>query len=225
MGDRRKRGVLVCFVGIDGAGKSTLARLLMEAASQRGIACSYVWAGFDSSFMIFKPLMALMTRSVFRGPRYMQESKTKGRVLKSARLSALYQYLALADYTFQAALRIELPLRMGRNVVCDRYIYDLVASIGLLLDYADDTTVTVLDRVLRFLPKPDTVFLIDVPEAVAYGRKDDIVSLDSLSGRRRIYLRLAEQHSMIILDGTRDTHALQESLVAIALPGMAGRAE
>lgn len=214
--------IFVCLVGIDGAGKSTLAKALVTTLEEQGMRCKYVWGGFTSSFTIFKPFIAVMRQTVFRGDRHMEESETKGRVLKSPLLSTVYQYLALLDYIFQGFLRIRVPLRLGTSVICDRYIYDLTTSIGVLLDYPLDRTLGLLDRCLRFLPDPDLVFLIDLPEAIAYERKDDTMSLNSLSVRRGTYLEMAKQLRMTLLDGCRDPEALKEFVAVEVLQHMVG---
>ncbi|NIN66754.1 MAG: hypothetical protein GTO63_19105 [Anaerolineae bacterium] len=216
------KGHLVCFVGIDGAGKSTLARALTAIVEQQGIECDHVWGGFSSSFIIFKPLIGALKASLFSGNDHMEVSKTKGRVLKSSRLSALYQYLALTDYTIRAVFKIKLPLLFGRQVICDRYVYDVITSVGVVLDYPMDKTLALLRRCLAFLPKPDLVFLVDLPETVAYRRKDDIVSPEFLSIRREIYLQMARQEGMTILDGNCDVGELEQLVVTKALPLMMG---
>lgn len=218
------KGVLVCFVGIDGAGKSTLARALMSTIEKRGVECRYVWGGFTSSFVVFRPLIGPLKRIVFRGNAHMQESGTKGTVLKNSRLSSLYQYLALTDYVVQALFRITLPLAFGRTVICDRYIYDLVTSIGVILDYPVDKTLALLHRSLAFVPRPDLTFLVDLPETLAFERKDDIVSLDFLSVRRNIYLEMAWQEGMTILDGSRDKDELEQLVATTVLPLITGEA-
>lgn len=219
---KNPKPTLVCIVGLDGAGKSTLAKALVTTMEEQSMRSKYLWGGFTSSFAIFKPLIWVMKGSVFRGNRYMERSSTKGTVLKSSLLSTIYQSLALVDYIFQGFVRIRLPLAVGTNVICDRYIYDLTTSIGVLLDYPLDRTMALLDRCLRFLPEPDLVFLIDVPEAVAYQRKDDITSLNSLSVRRGTYLEMAKQHRMAVLDGCRDPEELAEIVAAEVLQHMVG---
>ena len=216
------KGRLVCFVGIDGAGKSTLAKGLTTIVQQQGVGCKCVWGGFTSSFVVFKPLIGILKASVLSGNSHMEESRTKGRVLKDSRLSTLYQYLALTDYVIQALFRIRLPLAHGRNVVCDRYIYDLITSIGVILDYPMQKTLALLHRCLVFLPKPDLVFLLDLPEKLAYERKDDTVSLDFLSVRRNMYLQMARQEGMTILDGSRDKEELAQLVAGTVLPLVTG---
>jgi dTMP kinase len=197
-----RKGVLVCFVGIDGSGKTTLANSLVANCKEHGITCRYLWGGFNSSFTIFKPFMAVAKRTVFHGNRFMEESRTKGRAVRSRLLSTTYQYLMLADYVIQAFFKIRVPLAFGRNVVCDRYIYDLVASIAVLLAYPGHRTQTLLDRLAAVVPRPDLVFLVDVPEELARERKDDTIAPDSLPLRRKAYLQMAHRHKMMILDGT-----------------------
>ena len=203
-------GLLVCFTGIDGSGKSTLARALATIMEQRGTRCSYVWGGFNDSFTIFRPVVAAAKGSLFRKGRFMEKSRTKGMVVKNSVLSTIYQYLMLTDYTLQSSVRVRLPLTLGRNVICDRYIYDLIVAVGVLLDYPVERTMALLDRCLALLPNPDLVFLVDLPEQLAFQRKDDIVSPDFLSVRRDLYLQMAQQHGMTILDGSSDPGELAQ---------------
>ena len=216
------KGILVCFVGIDGSGKTTLANSLIASCEQHGVRCRYLWGGFNSSFTIFKPFMAVAKGTVFRGNRFMEESRTKGRVVRSTLLSTIYQYLMLVDYVFQAFFKIRVPLAFGRNVICDRYIYDLIASIAVILAYPGSRTHSLLDRSLAVVPKPDLVFLVDVPEELARKRKDDTIALDSLPLRREIYLQMARQHGMTILDGTSDPDELSRLATSKVLQYVAG---
>ena len=212
----------MCFVGIDGSGKSTLAGSLTTIIEQRGVKCRYVWMGFNDSFTIFRPVVAAAKGSVFRGSRHMEESRTKGMVVKSPVLSTIYQYLVLTDYIFQSSITVGLPLALGRNVICDRYIYDLIVAVAVLLDFSVDRTMALLDRCLAVLPKPDLVFLVDLPEELALQRKDDVVSLDFLSVRRDLYLQMAPQCGMTILDGTRDPGELAQLAASEVFQDLAG---
>jgi dTMP kinase len=216
-------GWLVCFVGIDGSGKSTLAKALATIMEQRGMKCSYVWGGFNDSFTIFRPVVAAAKGSLFRKDRFMEKSKTKGMVVKSSVLSTIYQYLMLTDYTVQCSVRVRLPLALGRNVICDRYIYDLIVAVGVLLDYSVDRTMALLDRCLALLPEPNLVFLVDLPEELAFQRKDDVVSLDFLAVRRDIYLQMAAQYGMTILDGSSDPGELAQLAASEVFQHVAGQ--
>ena len=67
----------------------------------------------------------------------------------------------------------------------------------------------VLDRFSRLLPRPELVFVMDVPEEIALQRKCDIPSIDYLKERRRLYLHLARKNKAVILDGTKDLTELE----------------
>jgi len=216
--------VLVCFVGIDGSGKSSIAKALTVKLEERGQKSRYVYGGFIPTFTILRPVAAIAKAIWFRGDRHYEDSQTKGRVLKSTPMSTLYQYLALTDYILQAVFRIRLPLALGWNVVCDRYVYDLAAGIGVLLDYPPDRTLALLRRCLAFLPQPDHVFLLDLPETLAYQRKDDIVSLDFLRARREVYLEMARHHDIAVLDASSSPDHLLQSVCARVLSVFEGEA-
>jgi thymidylate kinase len=222
--ERPSRGALVCLVGMDGSGKSTLAKALRATLEERGLKSRYVYGGFTSSFTILRPVIALVRATLFRGDTHYQDSQTKGRVLKDTTLSTLYQYLALADYILQATFRIRLPLALGWNVVCDRYIYDLAVGIGVLLDYPTARTLTLLRRCLLFLPRPHLIFLLDLPESLAYQRKDDIVSVDFLKVRREIYLEMARHHEITVLNASSSPEHLQQVVTARVLNLIEGEA-
>ena len=65
-------GLLVCLTGIDGSGKSTLAKAMAASLEAQGIRCRYVWMGFNDSFTVFRPLVALAKGSILRGSSYME---------------------------------------------------------------------------------------------------------------------------------------------------------
>jgi dTMP kinase len=56
---------------------------------------------------------------------------------------------------------------------------------------------------LDFAPPPDLIFLIDLPESIAFQRKDDTPSLYYLKERREIYRWLSREYKMEVIDGTK----------------------
>jgi dTMP kinase len=67
-----------------------------------------------------------------------------------------------------------------------------------------------LKNLLHLFPKPDLIFLVDVPEEIAYQRKDDVPSMDYLKVRRNSYLDIGEGYDMRLLDGCKDLTELKE---------------
>ena len=112
-------------------------------------------------------------------------------------------------------LNVKLPLLFGKNVICDRYVYDTATDFVVDFGYSKEKIQTMLKIFFRVVPKPQLVFLIDLPEEIAYQRnlpKHDISSVTYLSIRRRIYLNLNEEHKMTLLDGTKNLRDLESEV-------------
>ena len=203
------RGTLLCIVGIDGSGRTTLAKQLVAEMQAHGIRSRYVWGGFDPTIFL-RPAIWLIKTLVYRENRHSYVSEHKGQVLKNKRLAAAYYHIVLADHILQLAARVQLPLLLGESVVCDRYIHDAVMTTALVLDYADAELLRLLKRMLRFVPRPDCTLVADLPAEVAYERKNDVPSIAFLSERRKRYQLITEAHGLPVLDACQSPQVLVE---------------
>ncbi len=209
-----KRGVFICFIGTDGSGKTTQAKKLAEALENRGIKAKYLWNGFEP--LLSKPLIA-MARKLFLGKKDMVADYTdyldaRMKLSRNNFLFGIYYCLVLIDYFLQSLWKIRLPLARKGVLICDRYIYDVAAFLAFDKNYSGDQAIRTLRHYLYLLPKPNLTFLIDLPEEVAFERKDDIPSLSYLSEYRRIYLSMTKVQEVIIVDGTADPVELADSI-------------
>ena len=209
----KTKGFLICFTGIDGTGKTTLSKELVELLNKKGVKCKYVYARLNA--YILKPFI-LVGNSVFLRGRnisenYSEYSNTKRRAIeKHSFLSSVYQRILLFDYVLQVFFKVKLPLIFGKNIVCDRYVYDtVITDLSVDMNYSRDMVISLLNKLLRFFPEPDIAFLIDVPEEIAYQRKDDISSIQYLKERRNIYLNIGKEYEMMILDGSKRLEELK----------------
>jgi thymidylate kinase len=205
-----KPNFFICFTGIDGTGKTTLSKKLIETLGIKGIECQYVYGRLRP--IISKPFMVI-GRKIFLNKsnnNYDDYSENKKATLKSySVLANLYQQILLLDYIFQVLIKIKIPLFMGKNVVCDRYIYDtLITDISIDMNYSMKKNIQILKKMFHIIPKPNLVFLINIPEQIAYERKDDIPSLKYLVDRNNLYLTLGKECSFIILDGQKSQEGL-----------------
>lgn len=208
------KSLLICFVGTDGTGKTTLSKELVELLNKKGVKCRYVY-GRLSPF-ILKPFMLIGKCIFLRGKdafgKYSEYSNTKRRAIeKHSFLSIVYQQILLFDFVLQILFKVKVPLIFGKNIVCDRYIYDtVITDLSVDMSYSKGKVISVLNTLLRFLPVPNITFLIDIPEEIAYQRKNDTPSIDYLTERRNIYLNIGKEHGMMILDGTKSLEELKD---------------
>jgi dTMP kinase len=203
---------LICFIGIDGSGKSTLAKELIDVMNKKGFKTKYWWCKFES----FKSeyLSVKILKRFFRNSNI---SNLDGHFSKRPRRNSLpldvYQYLVMLSYIYQIYLNVRLPLFFGRTVICDRYIYDALVDFAIEFEYPKEKTQKMLKIFFSLTPKPDLIFLVDLPEEIAYKRKKDIPSISYLSKRREIYLEMQERiNNVILLDGNKDLKELSDMI-------------
>ena len=207
------KGIFICFTGIDGSGKTTLAKALVDKLEENNIKSKYVYNRYKP--IITRPLMVIARILFLRGKNilanYAEHSEAKRRIFKNRIVSRAYHYLLLFDYFWQVLFQVRLPLMLGANIICDRYIYDtVITDIAIDLNYSTTKVKNILEsRVYSSLfPKPSLIFLVDVPEEIAYQRKSDIPSIEYLKKRRGIYLDIGKKCDMVILDGTKSLEEL-----------------
>jgi dTMP kinase len=199
---------LVCFAGIDGSGKTTLAKYLVETMAQNGIKCKYVYGRLEP--FILKPFIALggkiFLREVDMFEDYEQYSNVKNRAIKQhSFLFTVYRRILLFDYLLQILFRVRIPFMLGKTIVCDRYVYDtIITDLSVDMNYSKSEITDLIKRLFCIAPRPDLAFLIDLPEEIAFQRKDDTPSIEYLRERRHIYLDVGKEEGMLVLDGSID---------------------
>ena len=187
---------LVVFEGIDGCGKSTLARLVAERIGERAI-------------LTFEPTHSWL-----------------GRALKEGDGSEVSPYtdalLFMADRA-QHTLQMADWIADGKLVICDRYYHSTVAYQTASLERRGrgDNFDWLLDANTRISIKPDVTFLLLIPPDKALERISDrgemsrFEKLEFLRDVDSNYRRLAERESEIMsLDATEPLEALVEKVLS-----------
>ncbi len=210
----RKKGLFICFVGIDGSGKTTLAKALIEKAKTQGIEIKYTWCKFESS--VFKFLIWLKNLFIVREKdwkrNYEQSLTIKKGLFQKPLARALYEWFLLPSYWFQVIRKVYIPLRLGRNVLSDRYVYDTVVDLAIDLDYSEQAMTSRLGQILRLVPRPDLIFYVDVPEQTAFARKEDVPSIQFLREKKNCYEKIVGNLAKIVLDGSKPLAELRDKV-------------
>jgi dTMP kinase len=207
---------LVCITGIDGTGKTTLATNAAAALRQQGQPATYIYG--RTCPVISRALMALgrviLLRKEDQWQDYEGYTARKKQTMHNPLFAWIYTAAILLDYYVQIWLKLLPHLASRRIVVSDRYLYDTVISdLAVHLNYTAAHTERAIQWGLWLLPKPLLTILIDVPEGIAFSRKDDIVHIDYLKERRGWYLALRDRPEVKLLDGQASPKALVKSLL------------
>ena len=202
---RSRKRIVACFSGIDGTGKTSHATELVKRFKDMGVPCQYAYCIFEPK--VSYPFMAL----VYLIKGYRRKDYYKSRILRK-----IWNYIIILDFLYIYFTKVKIPLLIGKNVICDRYVYDWIAALkydGLYNERASKI-------LLKIIPKPDLVFILDIPEEVSNVRKEDTKdavnikdsdsAMDYLSVHRRSFLEIAQSLNIPVIDATRDFKELNE---------------
>lgn len=185
---------LITFSGVDGSGKSTLAQALIEQLNSEGVKIQYLWwFSANDSFLgkIVGSAVQRLTKPI--------ERNTDG-FPKVGRVRALYQLLVLIDFL----LHVWYSSILGKNLVCDRYIYDIVVFFATELHYSEPKAKNLIRLLKSVTPKPLVAFLVDVPAEIAIQRKHDIPSSEQHETLRKLYFDLVKGDTTVkFIDGSK----------------------
>jgi len=217
-----KKGLLACFMGIDGSGKTTLAKRVNEYLKEEELDCCYVYGRvipIISRFLMWigrRFLLKKRKEDIFHD--YSDYTGQKREIFKNRFISRIYEWSILFDQVIQINLKIRPRLLSGKIVICDRYVFDtVITDIAVDLDYSNSDTINLINKLFHVTPKPGITFLIDVPEEVAYRRKNDIPHLSYLSERRKLYLAVGKSFGVITLDGSKSINEVSEEAYRLIL--------
>ncbi|MBE4747775.1 dTMP kinase [Corallococcus sp. ZKHCc1 1396] len=200
----KKRGVLVAIEGIDGAGKTTQARLLEEA----------LLSGGHKVVRTKEPTDGTWGRSL-------RESATKGRLPAEAELD-----LFLRDRREHVEKLIEPALAAGKVVIIDRYYFSTVAYQGARgMDPAE-----LLKMNEAFAPPPDLLVILDVEPLIGIerirqrgDRQNDFEQASGLREAARIF-RTLDLPYLARIPGTHAPEDITAGILEILYDGpLAGR--
>lgn len=193
------QGIFVAFEGLDGCGKTTQARMLVERVSCLELPHRYVREPGGTA-------VGDKIRSLLLNPETSLTPWGEAMLYATARSQLVHEVIAPA-------------LAAGEMVVCDRYLFSSLAYQGygleLDLELVSSINMQAVGEVL-----PDITFLLDITPEVGLERQSSQRGLDRIERRsvayyQRVcqgYRRLAQQHRMVVMDGTERPEALHRQV-------------
>jgi len=195
------KGVLIVIEGIDGAGKTTIAKWLVELLNRRGYEAIYTYEPTDSLLV-----QALKSYSEYR----------------SAELDAL---VYAADRLVHLRSKVLPALDSGKVVVMDRYYFSSIAYQG-----AQGAPIEWVIELNKYALKPDLAIYIDIDPEIGLKRLSgekgsrrfpEYENLDLLRRVREIYLELVRKGHLVLVDGSRDLDSVKRdvlNVIKLSLP-------
>jgi len=187
-----KKGILIAIEGIDGSGKSVIAKELVNFLNA---------AGYDA-ILLKEPTDSIYGEKI---------RKSTERLPPEEELE-----LFLLDREIDVRKRILPALEKGKVIVMDRYYYSNIAyqsARGI-----DAEKIRSMNE--KFAPKPDLVIVLDVSPETALrrikhrGRLTAFESQDYLEKVRENFLKLADDRT-IVLNAERGIEDVKKDVFAI----------
>ncbi len=184
-----RRGWLIALEGVDGAGKTTQARLLTRWLETVGVKAVYTCEPTDG------PLGRLVRKHLGGSLRFSEETVA---------------LLFAADRLEHLSKVIRPALEKGLTVVSDRYLHSSIA-------YQSATTGRPrwVGQINSLAPEPDLSIFLDLPVENALERlrvrRSEIYEREKfLRSVRRHYLRLVRSGRMVLVDGVGSKREVAE---------------
>jgi len=189
------KGTFVCIEGLDGCGKTTQAKLLVEKL-QRSYSAMYTAEPSEGKVGDF------IRKSILYGEK---------------RSTSLAEALLFAADRVEHVENEVLPaLRQGKLVISDRYIYSSLAyqgAAGLSLEW--------IQSINQYALRPELAIFIDVdPRAVMQRLKPVKSVMENLETQQRVrqmYLKFVEKGDLSRIDGNKPKHLVAEELQRVVL--------
>jgi len=201
---KRKDGALVVIIGPDGAGKSSVSKMLVERLSSTSRPAIYVWCRFGSKLLGFLLRMNSKVAGFKEDFResYRERSENKSTLLTNTPLKWPYLVFVVFSYMMSLHGKVARPLKEGNMIVSDRYVFDTIVDLWVDFGRKKKHLDFLIPLMTNIAPPPKLVFLLDVPEEVSMSRKDDVPNIEYVAVRRMGYQLIAEMIGAVKLDGT-----------------------
>ncbi|MFC1941893.1 hypothetical protein ACFLWU_01585 [Chloroflexota bacterium] len=202
-------GFIIAFSGVDGSGKTTVAKRVVERVQSQECSVTY---HHELDFILLKPIYKLATMLAGKKAEH-----AKARVLASSEqskplYSGMYYFLIWLDNIISYFF---LKLKRG-IIVHDRWPCD-VPAVFAYRKYKN----RFIEKLLLSFPRPDILILLTVPPEVAHLRKRD----DPLDWHKEIeyfqimVLRISEIARKlkydVFIDSSRPVDEVVDDVVAI----------
>jgi dTMP kinase len=193
--------LFITLEGIEGAGKSTQAKLLNDALKQKGVA-------------------SVLTRE----PGGVETAEAIREILLHKDIDPISELLLYEAARTEHFCKIIRPaLDSGKTVVCDRFIDASIAYQGYGRGI-DIKMVEELNKIATFGVKPDLTFVVDIPAEMAFERlkqrglapdRFERLDVEFYKRVRKGYLDLniKEPKRVVVVDGTKSVEEVHKAIM------------
>jgi dTMP kinase len=188
----KAKGVFICVEGLDGCGKTTQTRLLVERLEKKGFPAVYT----------AEPSHGVIGKFVRK--HYLHGKERGSRVIEAL--------LFAADRIEHIENYVKPCLSKGKIVVSDRYLYSSLAyqgASGLDLDWIRSINLHAIEADLELFIDVDPKTVVD-----RFKRKKSVMEdLETQRKVREVYLKFVNNGALVKIDGNCSKREVSVSLL------------
>lgn len=160
---------IVVFSGTDGSGKSTQIDLLSDHLKNNKHKVVVVW-GRGGYTPLFSFLKKILKNLLGGNSSKVMTGESRDRLLEKKSVSSVWLFVAMLDLFLFYGLYVRILNLFGFIVICDRYIEDTELDFNRNFPNIFNKDSLTWRALLRFVPRPDVLFLLYVPVDVSIAR-------------------------------------------------------
>lgn len=213
------RAPIICFMGLDGSGKSTSIDYAFDQLKNEGVKVKIVRAAYVA--VATRGLIKLGKKILMKkhDDEYVEYNVYLENLRKQASRGFVYNvfsFLTTCEFKLQILFRVRLNHFMGYTLLVDRYIYDNVVTYAANLGLGKDYMVKSMNGKWKHSPRADKIIYIKTPVDICFSRKDDTPDPLYLEIREPLYDEVAHMYNAVTISGAQDKQKmLDETMKAI----------
>lgn len=224
---------IIYITGIDGCGKTTQSKMLVDHLNVNQVSSQYQWLRWSPSVVrlinfIKKNKLSFIkksksTKSTKDMSLQLQEnadfkdwSAFKTRLFSSTIFKYIWLKYAVWDY-FLSYIKSKRSWK-SEVVVLDRYYFDFIVDQSINFnENITDFQSRIENSILKNVVAPDLFILIEIAPETGWERKRDGTSLSHLKKLNKVYSSVKFDDNVIIIDGNLPVQMINEEINKVVL--------
>lgn len=164
------KNLIICFIGTDGAGKSTLISEMKKELEKNDLKVKTIYFGWKPFLPTTKLLSFVLKKRKYQIADKMNNKSNNAEKSKFSLFQEVMLSYYYVEYLSRYMFQLKLPLMFAKKKIAlvDRYFYDMYAHYG----YA--STSNIFPLLLKLTPKPRITIFLDVDVEIAKQRKPEM---------------------------------------------------
>lgn len=198
----------ICFMGIDGSGKTSCAIELCKRLEALSLTCRYIHHTFSLIEYLPPGLGEALRRSASTSSSSSPGHKPTWKEGRSKVKALPILFCLLTAINAVIGYILQTGLRGGSVIVYDRYFYDN------FVPYSPSCPAWLMKLSLSLIPSPDLILFLSVSETVAHQRKAEY-SLEDCAALKKNYVDFINKsnlENLVVVDADSDMKEVNASV-------------